>query len=172
MDGFFEGDQPWDLRHHEAIWGNDLRDLSLQIGAEAGVLVFGRKTYDGMAQHWPNDTTEPAIAEMMNHKPKLVASHTMTSASWHNSEITDDIVTELLRRRDTDKRPLYIFGSATLVHFLLDIGLIDEFLIGVSPIFLGSGKPLFPSPQARRTLTLLDAREIDTGGVILRYATT
>jgi dihydrofolate reductase len=172
LDGFFEGDHPWDLRHHESIWGDDLRDVSLRIGAEAGLLVFGRKTYDGMVQYWPTDTTEPAIAHYMNTMPKLVASRTMTSASWQNTEVTDDIVTELLRRRDNQERPIFIFGSATLVRFLLDVGLIDELMIGLAPIVLGSGNPLFPSPQAKRALSLVDAQVIDTGGVVLRYAVT
>ena len=172
LDGFFEGDQPWDLRHHEAIWGDDLRDMSLRIGAEAGLLVFGRKTYDGMVQYWPTDITEPALANYMNSFPKLVASRTMTSASWQNAEVTDDIVTELLRRRDSNEQPIFIFGSATLMHFLLDVGLIDELMIGLAPILIGSGHPLFPSPQAKRDLRLVDAQVIDTGGVILHYAVT
>lgn len=169
LDGFFEGDEPWDLRHHEAIWGNDLRELSLRICAEAGLVVFGRKTYEGMAQYWPTDTTEPAIAAYMNRLPKLVATRTMTLALWQNTEITDDIVTELLRRRDDDERPIYIFGSASLVHFLLDVGLIDELLIGLAPVMLGSGTPLFVSPQAKRTLTLRDTQMLDPGGMVLRY---
>ena len=83
IDGFFEGDQPWDLRLHEHIWGEDLRSLSMSIGEEAGLIVFGRTTYEGMASHWPTDTDEPEIAEYMNAIPKLVASHTLTEPAWN-----------------------------------------------------------------------------------------
>ena len=170
LDGFFEGDEPWDLRHHDYIWGADLRDLSLRIGEETGLLVFGRKTYQGMAQHWPTDTTEPLIARFMNEVPKLVASHTMTTAVWQPTEVTDDIELELRHRRSIDDRPIYIFGSADLVDSLLGAGLIDELMIGVAPVLLGSGKPFFKTHSTRRELTLLETRTIDNGGVILRYA--
>lgn len=172
LDGFFEGDEPWDLRHHEYIWGPDLRELSLRIGAEVGLIVFGRKTYQGMALHWPADTTEPEIARYMNQVPKLVASHTMTTASWQNTEVTDDIEIELRHRRSSDDRPIYIFGSAALVDSLLGVGLIDELMIGIAPVLLGSGNSLFKKHSIRRELTLLETRRIDGGGVILRYATT
>lgn len=170
LDGFFEGNEPWDLRHHEYIWGADLRELSLQIGQEVGLLVFGRKTYQGMAQHWPTDTIEPEIARYMNEVPKLVASHTMTTASWQHTEVTDDIELELRHRRISDDRSIYIFGSAALVDSLLSAGLIDELMIGVAPVVLGSGNPFFKTHSTRRELTLLETRTIDTGGVILRYA--
>lgn len=172
LDGFFEGDEPWDLRHHEYIWGPDLRELSLRIGAEVGLIVFGRKTYQGMVLHWPADTTEPEIARYMNQVPKLVASHTMTTASWQNTEVTDDIEIELRHRRSSDDRPIYIFGSAALVDSLLGAGLIDELMIGIAPVLLGSGNSLFKKHSIRRELTLLETRRIDGGGVILRYATT
>lgn len=169
LDGFFEGDQPWDLGHHDYIWGDDLRDLSLRIGVEAGLIVFGRKTYEGMAEHWPTDTTEPEIARYMNAIPKLVASRTLTTASWSNTEVTDDIVAALSRRTVEEERPIYIFGSAMLVDSLLDVGLIDELMIGIAPVVLGSGIPLFKSSSSHRSLQLLDTRRVDAGGVIVRY---
>ena len=49
-----------------AYLGADLGELSLQIGKATGLLVFGRKTYQDMAQHWPTDTTEPEIATLSN----------------------------------------------------------------------------------------------------------
>ena len=54
LDGCFEGPEPWDLAFHELAWGPELRELSLEFGATAEALVFGRKTYEGMADYWPN----------------------------------------------------------------------------------------------------------------------
>lgn len=170
LDGYFEGTQEWDLELHQHIWGTDLRQLSLDFGDKLGLLVFGRITYEGMAAHWPTDTDEPDIAKYMNAVPKLVASRTISEAAWHNTEVTADIVGELTHRKKLDDRPIYVFGSANLTDSLLDAGLVDELLIGVSPVILGAGTPLFKPAATLRPLSLLEARTIDTGGVLLRYA--
>lgn len=170
VDGYFEGAQQWDLRLHEHIWGEDLRRLSLSFGQELGLLVFGRVTYEGMATHWQDADDESEIAEYMNAAPKLVASRTLTEATWNNTSVTSDIVGELSRRKRVDGRPIYVFGSAALTDSLLRAGLVDELLIGVAPVILGEGTPLFKPASSSRPLELLDARAIDSGGVILRYA--
>jgi hypothetical protein len=66
LDGYFEGDEAWDLKLHEHIWGSELRELSLSFGDELGLLVFGRATYEGMAAYWQNDPDEAEIAVYMN----------------------------------------------------------------------------------------------------------
>jgi dihydrofolate reductase/uncharacterized damage-inducible protein DinB len=170
LDGYFEGPDPWDLELHQHIWGPDLRRLSLRLGAELGLLVFGRTTYEGMAAHWAQATEELEIAAYMNAAPKLVASRTMTEAAWHNTEVTDDIVGELTRRKQLDSRPISVFGSAELTDSLLDAGLVDELLIGVSPVILGRGTPLFKAAERPRPLDLIESSPLDTGGVLLRYA--
>lgn len=170
VDGYFEGVQQWDLRLHEYIWGADLRRLSLRFGEELGLLVFGRVTYEGMAAYWQDATDEPEIAEYMNAAPKLVGSRTLTDATWQNTEVTADIVGELARRKAADDRPIYVFGSAVLTDTLLQAGLVDELLIGIAPVILGEGTPLFKPASAPRPLDLVEARAIDTGGVLLTYA--
>lgn len=170
VDGRFEGAQKWDLALHAHIWGEDLRRLSLQLGEELGLLVFGRITYEGMAAHWPDDTDDPEIAQYMNSAPKLVASRKLSQAEWQNTEVTADIVGELTRRKQLDDRPIYVFGSAALVDTLLEAGLVDELLIGVAPVILGEGTPLFKPSSIPRPLVLVEARTIDSGGVVLRYA--
>lgn len=170
LDGFFEGPEKWDLRMHEFIWGRDLEELSLRIGREAGLLVFGRVTYEGMAAHWTADTGQPEIAAYMNSLPKLVASRTLIEATWENTEVTDDIIAELTRRKQHDDRPIYVFGSADLTDSLLAAGLVDELLLGVSPVILGEGTPLFKPGSVLRRLSLIGSRQLDSGGVLLRYA--
>ena len=170
LDGFFEGTQKWDLALHQHIWGPDLYELSLGFGEDLGLLVFGRVTYEGMAAHWQGDTEQPDIAAYMNAAPKLVASSTLTEAAWNNTEITGDIIGELTRRKRELDRPIYVFGSGELTNSLLDAGLVDVLLIGISPVILRGGTPLFPPGRAPLPLTLLESRSLDTGGVLIRYA--
>ena len=52
VDGYFEGEKPWDLSFHERVWGPELEALSKEFGKKADVLIFGRRTYEGMAAYW------------------------------------------------------------------------------------------------------------------------
>jgi dihydrofolate reductase len=62
-------------------------------------------------------------------------------------------------------------GGATLVSSLMNAGLIDELRIVVQPIVLGRGKALFKDVKERHVLTLLDARQLQSGMVRLTYRT-
>ena len=55
-------------------------------------------------------------------------------------------------------KDLFIFGSATLCSSMMEAGLIDEYRLGLNPLVLGGGSPLFkPSPNELR-MRLLEAR--------------
>jgi hypothetical protein len=64
----------------------------------------------------------------------------------------------------------FVFGSARLGDGLMQRGLFDEYRICLAPVVLGGGVPLFkPAPKPRH-MTLLEARALKTGAIILRYA--
>lgn len=44
LDGYFEGETPWDLSFHLSAWGEDLRRYSLSLGEETDFIVFGRNS--------------------------------------------------------------------------------------------------------------------------------
>ena len=170
LDGCFEGKAPWDLEFHETAWGDELRQFSIeQAEEEVGTLLFGRATYEGMAAHWSRATGP--IADFMNEVPKVVFSRALEAATWKNTRLVrreaGDEVAELKRGGGKD---LFVFGSAKLCDSLLRRGLFDELRICVAPVVLGSGAPLFKPGSPRQNLTLLQARPLATGGVILRYA--
>lgn len=168
LDGFFEGpghDISW---HHDA-WSEDLETLSIEQGHSAGGLLFGRVTYELMADYWPKESGP--IADFMNALPKHVFSRTQTQSGWNNTRMlsgdTPQIV-ERLKREST--KDIYLFGSADLASGLVDRGLIDEYRIGIAPILLGSGTPLFKQGSQKTRLSLLEARPVARGVVLLRYA--
>jgi dihydrofolate reductase len=66
---------------------------------------------------------------------------------------------------------MFVFGSGNLSESLLKAELFDEIRLCVAPILLGSGNHLFPDGISNTKLKLLEARPLETGGVILRYAT-
>ena len=167
LDGYFEGGQPWDLSFHEKVWGLELEELSNTFGEKADTLVFGRRTYEGMASYWK--TAEPGtITTYMNALPKLVASRTLTEPDWNNTRIVADIAGAIRQRKGEADKDLYVFGSAELVDSLMDNGLVDEIMLCVVPAAIGDGTPLFKKGRVA-DFRLLETRPLQNGAVILRY---
>ena len=128
-------------------------------------LLLGRTTYDGFARAWPHEQGE--FADRFNSLPKYVVSSTLQDPSWANTTVlTGDLseaVAELKAGADGD---VVVHGSATLVHALLDEGLVDELRLMVFPIVLGSGLKLFET-GAPVKLQLVSAKPLGPDGVLL-----
>lgn len=168
LDGYFEGEKPWDLDFHNKAWGPELEELSETFGDSASVLIFGRKTYEGMAAHWK--TAEPGtVTTFMNALPKLVASKTLKEADWNNTRVTSEIGAEVKQLKANSDKNLYVFGSADLTASLIKQGLVDELMFCVVPVLLGKGNPFFKQGEAAE-IELIENRPLSTGGIILRYA--
>ncbi len=169
LDGYFEGDQNWDLPFHNVVWGEELERLSIEQLHSADYLVFGRVTYEGMAAHWTKEKGE--IAELMNKIPKLVVSTTLRTADWNNTILIKENVSAEVKKLKAERgRDMYVFGSANLSETFINDDLFDEYRIGVAPVMLGSGRPLFRQGLPHRNLSLLSVQQISTGGVILKYS--
>jgi dihydrofolate reductase len=167
LDGFVEGSNR-DLSWHLDVWGEELEQLSIEQLSAAGALLFGRVTYELMANHWPSATGE--IADFMNGLPKYVFSLRLTRSAWNNTQIfSADVPGTVERLKRESAKDIFLFGSADLAAGLIRHGLIDEFRIAVNPVILGGGTPLFKQGE-RVKLKLLDSRPLSTGIVILRYA--
>jgi dihydrofolate reductase len=166
LDGFVEGPNR-DISWHLDVWGEELEQLSIEQLKAAGGLLFGRVTYQLMANHWPNATGE--VADFMNASRKYVFSRTLTKSDWNNTQLFGaDVPDTIARLKRENAKDIFLFGSADLAASLIPHGLIDEFRIAVNPIILGGGTPLFKQGE-RLKLKLLDSRPLSTGIVILRY---
>ncbi|MGH7480948.1 MAG: dihydrofolate reductase family protein [Longimicrobiales bacterium] len=168
LDGYFEGPRSWDLEFHEYAWGDELRRFSLEQGREVGALLFGRVTYEGMAAHWTTASGE--IADFMNAVPKHVFSRTLESAEWNNTTLVKgDAADTVARLKEQPGKDLFVFGSADLSATLIRHGLFDEYRIGLVPVTLGVGSPLFKRDSQSLRLDLLDSRPLGDRCLLLRY---
>jgi dihydrofolate reductase len=166
LDGFFEGPKSWDIDFHNLVWGEELEEYSNDQLKSAEALVFGRVTYEGMANYWASETG--AIADFMNSLPKLVFSRTLERAEWNNSRVVRD-AREMSRIKEEASGNVFVFGSANLSSAFTDQGLFDEYRLCVVPVVLGEGNPLFKSSSRERPMKLLQTRPLQSGGVILHY---
>jgi len=168
LDGFFEGPKPWEIDWHEIAWGEELEQMSIEQTGSADLLLFGRRTYQGMAQYWPTATDQ--VADIMNTMAKVVFSRTLDMADWNNTRLVkSNAEEEVARLKQQPGKDILIFGSADLSAALMQAGLIDEYRLGVAPVVLGGGNPLFKSAPDRLPMKLLEARALKSGCVILRY---
>jgi dihydrofolate reductase len=131
-------------------------------------ILLGRRTYEGLAQYWP-DAREPE-GPLMNALPKVVFSSSLRETTWANSRIvSDDPVREVRGLKERSGKDLALFASSTLAATLADAGLIDEYRIIVSPVLLGPGRPVLPGLAQRLPLRLARTENFSSGTVCLFY---
>ncbi|OVE79546.1 riboflavin biosynthesis protein RibD [bacterium G20] len=168
LDGFFEGEKAWDLDFHDLAWGKELEGFSIEQLKPVDMVIYGEKTYRGMADYWI--TAEGEIAEYMNKIQKVVCSHTLRTADWKNTTIVKDAVTEIPKLKRVGDGNMLVFGSGILSESLMKANLFDEYRLCVVPVFLGKGRRLFNEGLPYQKLKLLQSQPLQTGGIILKYA--
>lgn len=143
-------------------------EYKLEELREADVQLLGRVTYEGFAAAWPEREDEAGFAEKMNAMPKYVVSTTLDEATWNNTTILRSL-DDAARLRDEQDGNVLVAGSNTLVHGLLERGLVDELRLMIFPVILGSGKRIYPETREKTPLKLTDKRSWDNGIVLHAY---
>ena len=169
VDGYHEtndGDLSWHNVDAEFL------DFAVEQLEEADTLLFGRKTYEHMAEFWPTDdglNSDPAIASRMNGFDKIVVSGSLSEAAWGPvTIISDDVAEQLTKIKEQPGKDIAVLGSSELTASLLRAGVVDEIRIMVSPVALGSGHPVLAGAD-RTGLELLRFRHFASGNMLLTY---
>jgi dihydrofolate reductase len=133
-------------------------------------LLLGRITYEIFADYWPKQPPNP-MSKQMNAVEKLVASTTLTAPlAWQNSVLLHgDAADAVTRLKEEHPKTLVIFGSGVLVRSLMRRNLIDEYVLQIHPLVLGTGLRLFPDGSPLTNLTLVDSVITGTGVIIATY---
>lgn len=134
--------------------------------------LYGRKTYENMADHWPyvvddpeSSTKDKEWARMWVDIKKIVFSNTLTKAEWNSKIVKDNLREEMEKEKALPGKNL-LLGGATIANTLTELDVIDEYWLYVHPVTLGSGKSMF---HQMVTLQLLETRAFPSGIVFLRY---
>jgi len=110
------------------------------------------------------------MAVMLNETPKLVFSRTLHTVTWKNSRVLPDLAPrEIEAMKRQSGRDMIILGSGSIVSQLTQHGLIDEYQLVVSPILLGSGRPLLSGVPEPSRLALRETKVYPSGNIMLRY---
>ncbi len=154
-----------------APYGDSVMSSVMADGmAKDGALLLGRRTYEDFAAFWPHQEDSPFTA-VLNDRQKYVASTTLEEPlPWSNSTLLKgDAAEAVARLKEQPGQDLGVLGSGELVQSLMRRDLVDEYLLLIYPLVLGSGRRLFADGGALAALRLVDAKTTTTGVVIATY---
>ena len=152
---------------------NDAEKGRIMAGgmAQAGPMLFGRTTYEDFFRVWPGRTDNPFTA-FLDNAQKYVASRTLSEPlPWQNSTLLEgDVGDAVARLKEQPGRDIVVLGSGELVRALIRRNLIDDYVLLIHPLVLGSGRRLFSDEGgACAALRLVEAQTTTTGVVIATY---
>lgn len=138
--------------------------------AKGGALLLGRRTYEDFAAFWPNQEGNP-FSGVLNNLQKYVASTTLKEPlPWSNSTLLEgDAAEAVARLKEKPGKDLAVLGSGELVQSLMRRNLVDEYVLTIHPLVLGSGRRLFTDDGAFAALRLVDTKTTTTGVLIATY---
>jgi dihydrofolate reductase len=159
----------WAIPYNDAVMAERMAQGMARGTTQGGALLFGRRTYEDFFRVWPNRTDNP-YTEVLDNTQKYVASNTLTEPlPWCNSTLLKgDAAQAVARLKQQPGQDLMIIGSGALIQSLMPHQLIDEYVLLIHPLVLGSGQRLFPEGISL-PLRLDDSVTTTTGVIIATY---
>jgi dihydrofolate reductase len=157
----------WAAPYADSVMGS----VAAEGMASGGALLFGRRTYEDFFSFWPNQPEPNPFTAVLNDSQKYVASRTLQEPlPWQNSTLLEgDAADAVAALKAQPGKDLVILGSGALIHSLMRRDLIDEYLLTIHPLALGSGRRLFVDGGPYAAFRLLDTKTTTTGVVIATY---
>ena len=139
-----------------------------------GAHLCGRRLYEEML-YWETAHQDPAAGEpelefarIWQSLPKIVFSRTLDAVEG-NAVLAGDGVAEEVARLKQEPGGDIAVGGAGLASWLIELDLVDEYGLFVSPVVLGGGTRFFPALTGRLDLELVETRTFASRVVYLRY---
>jgi dihydrofolate reductase len=162
--GFTHGG--WALPYNDAVKGKAMAE-GMSRGSD---LLFGRRTYEDFFKVWPSRTDNPFTA-VLDKTTKYVTSRTLEQPlPWKNSTLLPgDAATAVATLKEQPGNDLAILGSGELIRSLMQHGLVDQIILIIHPLVLGSGRRLFADDGALAKFRLVNSLPTPTGVIIATY---
>jgi dihydrofolate reductase len=145
---------------------------------DAGLLVYGRKTYQLMVPYWPDIAKSQSetkadieFAQAFDSLNKIVFSRSLASAEDKNTRIVrTNLRDEILKLKQEPGKDILV-GGVDIPSQLIELGLVDEYRFVVMPIIVGKGRRLLEGVNLpeRLQLKLVESKIFKSGCVALRY---
>jgi dihydrofolate reductase len=162
--------------HTAGIADDDLHQHYADLLHDAGVLLYGRITYQLMENYWPSVVKNPTgnkptddFAISIDNIPKIVYSRTLKNVDWKNTTLKNEInKDEIIALKNQPGKDIFA-GSPSLIVALTNLDLIDEYQLCIHPVVLGKGLPLFKNIHDSIKLNLFDTKILGSGAIFLYY---
>lgn len=171
LDGFIAGPQG------EIDWSapdEQLHRFHNEQVREIGVHLCGRRLYETMV-YWETAEENPSasdyeleFARIWKGLPKIVFSKSLQKVEGDARLVHDGLGDEVAKLKEQPGKDLAV-GGAGLASSCMELGLIDEYRLFVSPVVLGGGTPYFPALEERIDLELVETRTFGSRVVYVRY---
>jgi dihydrofolate reductase len=171
IDGCFD--------HTKVDGSEEIHEYFTNLILNAGLLVYGRITYELMVPYWPeiarNNSGQTKstndFAQAFDAIDKVVFSKTMEKADDKRTRIVRTPPQEEIPRLKQQEGKDMLLGGVAFPSQLIALGLVDEYIFVVHPVLAGDGRRLFEGtdlPQ-KLPLKLVDSTVFRSGPVALRY---
>ena len=157
----------------------DLFDFYINLVRNAGMLVYGRTTYELMVPYWPDIAKNPEgqtkadvdYAEAFDAVEKVVFSKSLDKAEGKNSRIVRTKAEDEIRKLKQEEGKNILVGGVSIPSQLIELGLVDEYRFVIGPIVAGEGRRLLEGVSLRESLQLrlVESKIFKSGCVALRY---
>jgi dihydrofolate reductase len=156
----------WALPYNDEVMARAMGERM----ARGGPLLLGRRTYEDLHGFWPRQAANP-FTEVLNAARKYVASRTLEEPlPWQNSTLLrGDAADAVAALKEEPGEDIGVLGSGDLLQALMRRGLVDEFVLLIHPLVLGSGRRLFRDGGPPAALRLSDSVTTTTGVMIATY---
>ena len=153
-------------------WEGAMAQVTAEAMSTPYDVLFGRKTYEMFAAHWPKVSDADPHANTLNAAQKYVVTSTLRELEWQNSvPVTGDLLAEISKLKSQNGPLLQVHGSWQLIQALLSHDLVDVFRLWTFPVVVGSGKRLFGPDMTPAELKHIKTAACDNGAVMNVYRT-
>lgn len=170
LDGFCD--------HTAMIADDEIHQHYSELLSNADTILYGRITFQLM-EYWESVVKNPTgnkstdeFAVAIENISKVVFSRTLKNVAWKNTTLKKEVIKEEILELKQQEGKNILVGSPSLIVALTQLGLIDEYQLGVQPTVIGSGLPLFKNIHDRIDLKLLKTKTFGCGAVFLYYEPT
>lgn len=162
-------------------YDQDLESYAHSMQDMTDAVIWGRKTYEGMASYWltvpgnPDSTpAEREHADWLQNATKIVVSRTLDQIEWNGATntvlIKDNIAAQINAIKQQPGKDIWFLGSTMLAQTFMQLDLIDEYRVNINPrIFGTTGKPFFANVTRDIPLKLLESHTLNSGVILARY---
>lgn len=166
-DGKVENLQEW-----VSPWNSpEISAYHADLLSNSDALLLGRTTYQVFAMIWPPRAGQEPYGDKINAMAKYVVSTTLAASDlgWENAHLVGgDVADAVAKLKAQDGQDIVVYGGPSLIHALLEQGLVDEYRIMVHPVLLGKGRGVFRDGAPRVDLELVDTSVVSPA-VVLTY---